>query len=115
MGDEPVELDEAAGIEKEVEAFARGELALLVLLGNPGGASSLLRQRLPATEFLEPLLLGAQFAPSFANPLRSIFSTIPRAAPSSPPCIFALTTKRSPTSTVSSLRLSFVFHSSRAG
>ena len=32
VGDEPVELDEAALVEQQVEPLARGELALLVLL-----------------------------------------------------------------------------------
>ncbi len=42
MGDEPVELDEAAFVEQQVEPLARGELALLVLLGDPCGATALL-------------------------------------------------------------------------
>ena len=42
MGDEAVELDEAALVEQEVEPLARGELALLVLLGDARGAPALL-------------------------------------------------------------------------
>jgi hypothetical protein len=33
MGDEAIELDEAALVEQQVEPLAGGELALLVLLG----------------------------------------------------------------------------------
>ena len=42
MGDEAIELDEAARIEEEVETFSGGELALLVLLGDPRRAPALL-------------------------------------------------------------------------
>ena len=41
MGHEPVELDEAAIVEEEVETLARGELPLLVLLGDARGPPAL--------------------------------------------------------------------------
>ena len=53
--DEPVELDEAALVEQEVEPLARGELALLVLLRDAGGAPALLGQGLPVVELVEEL------------------------------------------------------------
>ena len=53
MGDEPVELDEAAFVEQQVEPLARGELALLVLLGDPRGAPALLGERLAVMELVE--------------------------------------------------------------
>jgi hypothetical protein len=46
VGDEPVELDEAALVQHEVQPLARGQLALLVLLGDARGAPALLRERL---------------------------------------------------------------------
>jgi hypothetical protein len=36
VGHEPVQLDEAALVEQQVEPLAGGELALLVLLGDAG-------------------------------------------------------------------------------
>ena len=45
VGDEPVELDEAALVEQQVEPLAGGELALLVLLRHAGGAAALLGER----------------------------------------------------------------------
>ena len=41
VGHEPVELDEAAFVEEEVEPLARGELPLLVLLGDARGPPAL--------------------------------------------------------------------------
>ena len=41
VGHEPVELDEAAIVEEEVETLARGELPLLVLLGDARGPPAL--------------------------------------------------------------------------
>ena len=53
--DEPVELDEAALVEQQVEPLAGGELALLVLLRHAGRAPALLRERLPLVQSLEEL------------------------------------------------------------
>ena len=55
MGDEPVELDEAALVEQEVEPLARGELALLVLLGDPRRSPALFGERLAVVERFEEL------------------------------------------------------------
>ncbi len=43
-------------IQQEVEPLAGGELALLVLLGDPIGPPALLGERLPMAELVEPLL-----------------------------------------------------------
>ena len=112
VSDEAVELDEAAGVEEQIQPLAGGELALLVLLGHSLGASSLLGEGLAVVELVEPLLLRSQFELSLDNPLRSILSMIFRAPVSSPPFASVCTMKRSPTSTVSSLRLLFLSHSS---
>ena len=55
MGDEAVELDEAALVEQEVEPLAGGELPLLVLLGHPRGAPALLGEGLTVVELVEEL------------------------------------------------------------
>ena len=55
VGDEPVELDEAALVEQQVEPLARGELALLVLLRDARGAPALLGLGLAVMELLEQL------------------------------------------------------------
>jgi hypothetical protein len=52
---EPVEFDEAPLVEQEVEPFAGGELALLVLLGDPPCPAALLGLGLAALQFLETL------------------------------------------------------------
>ena len=41
VGHEAVELGEAAGVEQQVEPLARGELSLLVLLGDARGSPAL--------------------------------------------------------------------------
>jgi hypothetical protein len=53
MGDEPVQLDEAAFVEQQVEPLAGRELALLVLLGDPRGAPTLLGEGLAVMELFE--------------------------------------------------------------
>ena len=53
VGDEPVELDEAALVEQQIEPLARGELPFLVLLRDPRGAAALLGQRLPMMELFQ--------------------------------------------------------------
>jgi hypothetical protein len=55
VGDEPVELDEAALVEQQVEPLARGELALLVLLGDPRGSPTLLGEGLAMVQVFEEL------------------------------------------------------------
>ena len=55
VGDEPVELDEAALVEEEIEPLARGQLALLVLLRDAGGAPALFGERLAMVELFEEL------------------------------------------------------------
>ena len=55
VGDEAVELDEAALVEQEVEPLAGGELALLVLLGDPRGSPALLGEGLAVVELIEEL------------------------------------------------------------
>ena len=55
VGDEAVELDEAAFVEQQVEPLARGELALLVLLGDARRAPALLGERLTVMELFEEL------------------------------------------------------------
>src|SRR4029077_14507561 len=53
VGDEPVELDEAPLVEQQIETLARGELALLVLLGDPCRSAALLGERLAVMEILK--------------------------------------------------------------
>ena len=53
VGDEAVELHEAAFVEQEVEPLAGGELALLVLLGDPVRSPALFGERLAVMEFVE--------------------------------------------------------------
>ena len=55
VGDEAVELDEAARIEQQVEPLAGGELALLVLLGEALGAAALLGLGLLVVQLIEEL------------------------------------------------------------
>ena len=55
MGDEPVELDEAALVEQQVEPLAGGELALLVLLRHPGRPAALFGERLAVVQLVEEL------------------------------------------------------------
>ena len=55
MGDEAVELDEAALVEQQVEPLAGGELALLVLLRHAAGAAALLGERLAVVQLVEQL------------------------------------------------------------
>ena len=55
MGDEAVQLDEAALVEQKVEPLARGELALLVLLRHAGGTPALLGEGLAVVELVEEL------------------------------------------------------------
>ena len=55
VGHEAVQLDEAALVEQEVEALAGGELALLVLLGDPLGAAALLGLGLAVVELVEEI------------------------------------------------------------
>ena len=55
VGDEPVQLDEAALVQQQVEPLARGELALLVLLRDARGAPALFGERLAVMELLEKL------------------------------------------------------------
>ena len=56
--DEPVELDEAAFVEQEVEPLARGELALGVLRLDARGAAALLRLGAAALEEVELVAHG---------------------------------------------------------
>jgi hypothetical protein len=59
VGDEPVELDEAALVEQEIEPLAGGELPLPVLLGDARRAAAQLGVRLAVLELLEePALVG---------------------------------------------------------
>ncbi len=53
VGDESIQLDERTGVEEEVEAFARSELPLLVLLRDPRGAATLFGQGLAVSQVLE--------------------------------------------------------------
>jgi hypothetical protein len=53
VGDEPIQLDEAAFIEQQVESFAGSELALLVLLGDTVRAAALLGKRLAVAKIVE--------------------------------------------------------------
>ena len=53
MGDEPVQLDEAPLVQQQVEPLAGGELALLVLLRDPLGPPTLLRERLALMQVVE--------------------------------------------------------------
>ena len=55
MGDEAIELDEAARIEQQVQPLAGGELALLVLRGDAGGAPALFCERLAVVQLIEEL------------------------------------------------------------
>ena len=55
VGDEAVELDEAALVEQEVEPLARGELALLVLLRHARGSPALFGEGLAVMELVEEL------------------------------------------------------------
>ena len=55
MGDVAVQLDEASLIKQKVEPFARGKLALLVLLGHTRGAPALLGEGLTAVEVVQEL------------------------------------------------------------
>jgi hypothetical protein len=55
VGDEPVELDEAALVQQQVEPLARGELPLLVLLGDAGGSPALFGERLTVVQLIEKL------------------------------------------------------------
>ena len=55
VGDEAVQLDEAALIEQQVEPLPRGELALLVLLGDAGRPAALLGLGLAMMEVVEEL------------------------------------------------------------
>ena len=55
MGDEAVELDEAALVEEEVEPLAGGELAFLVLLGHARRSPALFGQGLAVVELIEEL------------------------------------------------------------
>ena len=55
VGDEAVELDEAARIEQQVEPLAGGELALLVLLGDAVGAAALLGRGLAVVQLVEEI------------------------------------------------------------
>jgi hypothetical protein len=53
VGDEAIELDEAALVEQEIQPLSGGELALLVLLSNPIGASALLGEALPVMKVIQ--------------------------------------------------------------
>src|SRR6185436_6515268 len=53
VGDEPVELHEAALIEQEIEPFAGGELSLLVLLRDALRATTLFGQGLAMPQVFE--------------------------------------------------------------
>ena len=53
VGDEAVELDEAAFVEQEVQPLAGGELALLVLLGDPIRSPALFGEGLAVMEVVE--------------------------------------------------------------
>ena len=53
VGDEAVELDEAALVEQQIEPLAGGELALLVLLRDARRSPALLREGLAVMELLE--------------------------------------------------------------
>ena len=53
VGDKPVELDEAAFVQQEVEPLPGGELAFLVLLRDPLGAATLLGERLAVMQIVE--------------------------------------------------------------
>ena len=55
VGDEAIELDEAALVEQQIEPLPRGQLALLVLLGHPRRPASLLGERLAVVELVEEL------------------------------------------------------------
>ena len=55
VGDEAVELDEAALVQQEVEPLARGELAFLVLLRHARGAPALFGERLAVVELVQQL------------------------------------------------------------
>ena len=55
VGDEAVELDEAALVEQQVEPLAGGELALLVLLRHAGGSPALLGEGLAVVQLIEQL------------------------------------------------------------
>ena len=48
-----VELEEAALVQQQVEPLPGGELALLVLLGDPVGTTALLGEFLAVMEFVE--------------------------------------------------------------
>jgi hypothetical protein len=53
VGDEAVDLHEAAGIEQQVEPLARAELALLVLLRDAVGATALFGEGLLVVQLIE--------------------------------------------------------------
>ncbi len=58
VGDEAVQLDEAPLIEQQIEPLPRGELSLLVLLGDAGGAATLLGLGLAMMEIVEEIAGG---------------------------------------------------------
>ena len=66
MHDELVDLGEGAGIEEELEAFARGLLACFVLTPNPLFATGQLGLRMTARELVEALVQGHRPAASMA-------------------------------------------------
>ena len=53
MSDEGIEFLEALLVQQQVNPFARGQLALGVLRGNPFVATALIRRRAPGFEFLQ--------------------------------------------------------------
>ena len=55
QGDEPVELHEAAFVEQQIQPLARGELPLLVLLGDPRRPPALLGEGLAVMKLFEEL------------------------------------------------------------
>jgi hypothetical protein len=67
VGDEPVQLHEAARIQQQVEALARRQLASLVLGTDPVRAATLLGL---ATQFLQPLQLLRDHCVQFTGTMR---------------------------------------------
>jgi len=55
MGDEAIERDQEARLEWEVQPLTGGELALLVLLRDAGGAPALFCEHLAVVELIEEL------------------------------------------------------------
>src|SRR5688500_60397 len=55
VGDEHVELEERARVEQELESFARPELSLGVLGGEPGSAPALAGLRFARAQLLDPV------------------------------------------------------------